>query len=284
MIEANNNRKLPEPHERITTLLMGLSARKALHHAYLFIGPSGVGKRWIVNAISQKLLKQSLLTRHPDFSQFDAKNDATVENVRTFIDSFASTPLIAEGKIGALINADELTVHAQNALLKTLEEPPKGSLIILTASHTQSILPTILSRCNLIRVPRLSEQVMDQFCSENHFQTELTKTFIPLVSGKPELLFRLLHNPDIVHQFMQTYEKYLESGEIGDIFKIADTLTDSEDTRQDIEFLLQRIRKAIARQPNKKMQPYLSLIKALIRLAVTRNHDNIRLTIESAIV
>lgn len=80
------------------------------------------------------------------------KEKISVVDVRAFLALLKIKPIARSQKIGLILEAQDLTIEAQNALLKTLEEPPKSCLILLTVSHPKKLLPTTLSRCLLINL------------------------------------------------------------------------------------------------------------------------------------
>lgn len=80
------------------------------------------------------------------------KEKISVGDVRTFLSLLKIKPIARKQKVGLILEAQDLTTEAQNALLKTLEEPPASCLILLTVSHPKKLLPTTLSRCLLINL------------------------------------------------------------------------------------------------------------------------------------
>lgn len=84
-------------------------------------------------------------------------NSVGINQVRSLKRFLSRRPYQAEIKVGLILEAEKLTLPAQNSLLKTLEEPPASSLIILLASHSASLLPTIISRVKITRLPAKSQ-------------------------------------------------------------------------------------------------------------------------------
>jgi len=95
----------------------------------------------------------SLLISHPDFLILNSPTSIGIEEIRTLQKRLSFKPFNQGPKIALIQNAQNLTLEAQNAFLKTLEEPLGNSQIILTAPSAESLLPTIVSRCQIIRLP-----------------------------------------------------------------------------------------------------------------------------------
>ena len=126
-----------------------------LSHAYLFYGPEGVGKRLCAQKISEKLA--GLFKNNPDLRVIDKGIDEiTISEIRELKNFIHLTPF-GKYKIVIINNAHNLGRDASNALLKILEEPPGRSVLFLISHLPKLLLPTVLSRCQLIRFKPLKE-------------------------------------------------------------------------------------------------------------------------------
>ena len=105
-----------------------------------------------VGEIRKMLAENNLLPNHPDLLYFPYDSKLGIAEARKIKGYFSLKPYSAKGRAVVLENASELTVEAQNALLKTLEEPPSEAIFILGASSDAKFLPTILSRCEIIKL------------------------------------------------------------------------------------------------------------------------------------
>ena len=130
-------------------------------HAYLLSGPAGVGKRVLAAAMARTVLGADAPAGHPgwpnraDFHRIAPAEDKTalsVEQVRGLIGELAMTSFEGGSKVAVIEAADTMSMAAANALLKTLEEPPGDSCLILVADRLLNLPATILSRCVHIRV------------------------------------------------------------------------------------------------------------------------------------
>lgn len=100
-----------------------------------------------------KQLSRSDLSPHPDILIVEDQPSIGIQKIKTLEKFLSQKPYQKEQKIIFIPQADQLTLPAQNALLKTLEDPPAHSLIILVSPHQNHLLPTIISRCEIHRFP-----------------------------------------------------------------------------------------------------------------------------------
>jgi len=144
--------------------LLRAAASGRLAHAYLFCGPEGVGKRSLALALSQMLACRSddppcgscrvcreiAAGTYPDLHVLSPRGRLgviKVEGVRLLVEALSRRSTADVGPFVIIDGADRMGQQAANALLKTLEEPPPGSLIVLVASRPDRLLPTVRSRC-----------------------------------------------------------------------------------------------------------------------------------------
>lgn len=155
-----------------------------LHHAWLLTGPQGVGKSTFAREAATSLLSEaardlgSARTRalieagsHPDFRVLerlpkDGKPDAelarsiTISQVRSLNPLFATTPSLSSRRVILIDAVDDLERSGANALLKNLEEPPAGTIFMLISHAPGRLLPTVRSRCRLLRFEPLDREEM----------------------------------------------------------------------------------------------------------------------------
>lgn len=169
-----------------------ISSQGRMAHAYLFVGPAFLGKSSTVNAIARMLncenpgegfscgqcasCRKIESGNHPDIYRLETELGETIkiENIRTFIQRCTLRSFEAKWKVFTILNAERLTKEAANALLKTLEEPHKETLIFLTTSVAELCLDTIKSRCQTIHFFSLSSRQLTQMLMENFSLDEVS--------------------------------------------------------------------------------------------------------------
>jgi len=174
-------------------------------NALLITGRPGSGKAAIAHHLTARLLDVTpdKLLSHPQFMLIEKpvdKSEIPIDSIRQLISKTSlrvPTRQAGEGsinRVALLEDAGLMSTEAQNALLKLLEEPPAGTLLILTADSTDSLLPTIVSRVQTIRIiPPSLEQSVEYF--KEHHQPAVASAW-ELSQGGPGLLSALLSQQD----------------------------------------------------------------------------------------
>lgn len=154
-------------------------------HAYILTGEAGMGRKSLANAFAMTLLcekgkidpcmechacKQVMTGNHPDlvYVTHEKPNSIGVDDIREQInDTIMIRPYSSYYKIYIVDDAEKMTVQAQNALLKTMEEPPAYAVILLLTTNQDAFLPTILSRCVQLKLKPLQDYVVKQYLVES---------------------------------------------------------------------------------------------------------------------
>ena len=109
------------------------------------------------NLYSKFKLQKAKFINDPDLIQLTGENSIGIDQVRDLEHHLSLKPHSFPPKIGAIIKAEKLTIEAQNALLKILEEPTGDSVLILASPRQENLLTTVVSRCQLIHLPEKAE-------------------------------------------------------------------------------------------------------------------------------
>jgi DNA polymerase III subunit delta' len=174
-------------HDRVVTTLRRSLAQGRFPHAFLFVGPEGIGKHSFALRLAQTLLcervpeakldpcgvcpgcLQVMAGSHPDLLQVGKPEDRQELPIRVIRDlclDLGLKPMSGRRKVAIIDDADALNDEAANAFLKTLEEPPSGSVLILVGTSAEGQLDTILSRCRVVRFDPLPESELAELLTE----------------------------------------------------------------------------------------------------------------------
>jgi DNA polymerase III subunit delta' len=166
-------------------------------HAIAVVGKAGAGKQMVATYLAAQLLNVTVdsLTNHAYFQLLGEGDGAisidTVRSVQHFL-SRKTTSAGAINRVATIVNAERLTPEAQNAFLKTLEEPPAGAVLLLTVSDKQMLLPTILSRVQTIElVPPDVSALRLHYNSLGHELAAIDKAVL-MSGGLPGLMAAIL--------------------------------------------------------------------------------------------
>ena len=181
--------------------LKNLIAQDQVRGSYLFLGPDGVGKRTtsiefakVINCergtedpcntcVSCVKVNSAnhpdVFTIYPEGASYSIK----IEKIRDIIYQASLKPYEARKRVFIINDAEEMTEEAQNALLKLLEEPPRNHILILTASNTAGLLPTVLSRCKVLKFYSLGQDQIQEFLQGGDIEEEEAILFSHMALG-----------------------------------------------------------------------------------------------------
>jgi DNA polymerase-3 subunit gamma/tau len=141
--------------DSVVKALKGAIANKAVAHAYLFAGSRGIGKTSIA-----RIFAREIGTSANDIYEIDAASNRGIDDIRALRDAVAVLPFESKFKIYIIDEVHMLTKEAFNALLKTLEEPPKHVVFILATTEVYKLPETIVSRCQVFEFKRPTADIL----------------------------------------------------------------------------------------------------------------------------
>lgn len=158
-------------HETIKRQIENSIVSEKFSHAHLITGEDGLGKSLIGREIALKVLNKETNRAYVDIIEWRTgknKQSIGVDDVRTIIKEVNKKPYEGDKKVVIVYEAHKMTTEAQNAFLKTIEEPPKGVTIILLSENLELILETIKSRCQIHKLKRLNLIEMREYVTREY--------------------------------------------------------------------------------------------------------------------
>lgn len=173
-------------HDHLKELIARAAARGSLPPSLIFAGPSGVGKSMMALALAQFVnclspaaedacgectsCRRIVRAVHADLLRIEPGDTGSIktEQIREAIERAAYRPFEGRRRVVIIDRAEQMIVNAQDAILKTLEEPPNASTFILVTDTPDLLLPTIRSRCQRLRFGRLSPADVAEVLMRSH--------------------------------------------------------------------------------------------------------------------
>jgi DNA polymerase-3 subunit delta' len=195
---------------------------KKVLHSYLFVGATGIGKKIIAKEFARKILcfENGLDTcnckscicfngnSHPDFSILNEQDDTIkVDEIRELIKKVYEKPIISNKKVYIINEADKMTQEAQNSLLKTLEEPPEFTTILLITSNENAILNTIKSRSLKVVFDNLNDDVLKEYLEVKLGFNNISDNMLKAFAGSIGTASKLYQNIELYTKIEQFVNK-----------------------------------------------------------------------------
>ncbi len=208
-------------HEWAVELLEKRIQRGQVGHAFLISGPPGVGRRTLALRLAQalnctqpeesgapcrtcRICRQIENQQHADLFVVQAEREGgtlKVEQIRELQHSLSLHPYEARYRVALLLRFEEAHPSAMNALLKTLEEPSPQVILLLTADSPENLLPTVVSRCEAIRLRPIPYGQIETALQQRFRLTQEQACLAAHVSGgKPGLAVRLSNTPVLMEE------------------------------------------------------------------------------------
>ena len=204
-----------------------------ISHAYMFEGPSGVGKNTMARDLATTLLEMENLFNSPDYIEITPDgNSIKIAQIRKLQSDILVKPYKSY-KIYVIDEAQKMTVEAQNALLKTLEEPPKYAIIILITNNKESLLDTIKSRCEIIKFTPIPLVEVADYLTQTGVDKNRASLLANFSRGSMQKAIELSESEDF-HIMRDEVQKYVETFLTGSMLDIMDIQNSIEKYKDNI--------------------------------------------------
>lgn len=216
-------------HKEIIRHLQNAIQLGKVSHAYIFSGENGSGKKLLATTFAMTLqcekkginpcmncssCKKEMNKNHPDIIHVthEKPNSIGIEDIRTqLIDDVAIKPYCSSYKIYIVDEAEKLTLQAQNALLKTIEEPPVYAIILLLTNNLNAFLPTITSRCVTLSLRPVEESMVKEYLMEKlhlpDYQAQMDASFSQGNIGKAKQMAESEEFGNLTEQALRILKK-----------------------------------------------------------------------------
>ena len=200
-------------NERIAEMLEKNYKTKKLSHAYLFEGPEHIGKKTLALGFCKLLLddgKENIL-ENPDLiilSSSKENKQITIEEIRKLEKTLGLYPYCSKYKIAVIEQAEKMNKAAANALLKTLEEPNKTTVLILLSSNSKNIPETIKSRCRRLKFLPVKRKLLEKFLEGKANDKSEAEKIIEISGYRPGKIIKFLEQRERINAAMEDTNKF----------------------------------------------------------------------------
>ena len=277
--------------ENCLTILRRSLATGKTAHAYLFEGIEGCGKRKTAIAFIEAMFcgreegcgscpscRKIAKLQHPDLHLIEPDGEyIKIDQVRQLQRELALRPFEAPRKACIIDHAERLNPAAGNALLKTLEEPPGSALIILVTGKASAVLPTILSRCQQLHFPALSQEIIEKHLLESGSTAETARIAAALAGGSMKKAFEVSAEQALDAR-MGILERIdsLSTGDIAPLFAAAEEFSrDKESIPDMLDLLVTYLRDILLMQAGSRELVNADLVQLIERNALRWSPEQI---------
>ncbi len=197
-----------------------------INHAYMFEGIEGIGKKRFADELSEILLDSHDIDNSPDYINiYSDGNSIKIAQIRKLQIDIIIKPH-KDYKIYVINDAQKMTVEAQNALLKTLEEPPKYAIMILITNNKEVLLDTIKSRCEIIKFLPISLVELKNYLVKNGIDDKRAQLLATFSRGSIKRALELSESVEfaIMREDIQSYIQTILDKNIVDILEIPSSM------------------------------------------------------------
>lgn len=225
-------------HKDILKYISSAVENNRVSHAYILNGERGSGKKMLTNLFAMTLLcetgdnepcgkchscKQAESGNHPDIIRVthEKPNSISVDDIRTQVNNTVDIkPYQGPYKVYIIPQADMMTPQAQNAILKTIEEPPSYAVFLLLTENAETLLPTINSRCVMLKLRNIKDTLIKKYLMENleipDYKADMCTAFAQGNMGRAIMLANSDHFNEIREEAVQLL-KHISEMELNEI-------------------------------------------------------------------
>ena len=226
-------------HEALINNFKQRCLKNTLSHAHLIAGEDGVGKGKLANILAKFILNGDLDREYVDIINYSSeKSSFGVDDVRDIIEEVYKKPFEKDKKVIIIHEGNKLTIQAQNALLKTIEEPPKGVYIIILCESLGLILDTIKSRCEIYKLKPLTKSELYEYIKIKKFNYDENeiKSAIAFSEGVPGRIDRYF-NDDKLRELRNNIViliKNLNKNDLEDILQQEESFSNLKNDKEEV--------------------------------------------------
>ena len=231
-------------NQRVKEELTKIIEEKKVLHSYMFVGVEGIGKQMIAKRFAQMILCTNeerkgcntcksciefTSNNNPDFLYIEPDgNNIKIEQIRYLQRKIQEKPIISNRKVYIINDADKMTTEAQNCLLKTLEEPPEYSTIILIGTNQNLFLNTIKSRCMIISFKPIEAELIKKYLEEKYEMFNISSNMLETFQGSIGKAI-ILKDKKEQYEKIEMMIKNLDKKDIIDILNLGEEICKSKD-------------------------------------------------------
>ncbi|MBQ8035974.1 MAG: DNA polymerase III subunit delta' [Proteobacteria bacterium] len=241
-------------HDHVKTGLLHAARTSKLHHALLFIGPSGIGKAMVARAFVQSMFCEKAepgafvrcgkcknclrisSQNHPDVIEIDEEflrraydggsiAAIRIEVIRELQKSLTCKPFEGSRRVVIIHDVHKMQEAAANCFLKTLEEPPEDTMFVLITSQMQMLIPTIVSRCQVVRFAPFPMEELAAYLVSHGETPDVAEQVAALSDGSIGTALKLCSG-DYKDEILELFSYILETSSVMQAFETAGRIRD----------------------------------------------------------
>jgi len=261
-----------------------------ISHAYLFSGPEKLGKKRVALEWTQLLFgKNFQLKQSPDLILIEPEEkEIKISQIRDLIWKLSLKPYSAHLKMAIIDQCHLMNIEAQNCFLKTLEEPKDNTCLILITEYPETLLPTILSRCQIIKFFPMPQKKIEDYLKKEGIEKEKIQDILRDSLGRPGRVIDYFLNSEKLdnrQNIIKIINKILNS-DLAIKFQYAKELSQKNNLKEILETWLSYFRNILLEELNQQNSDSLTKLKKIIEkiqetnFLISTTNINQRLTLE----